>query len=118
MAMMTMLAGVLLAGSANPDAGFERINVAYQELASGQAERAIERISVARTSGDPVVLVNLAAAYSQLGRVAEARRLLHAAIASPDRYDVELADGRWMDSRNAARIALSRIERGYTVFGG
>lgn len=60
-------------------------------------------------TSDPTVLINRAAAEARRGRVEEARRLLEIAIASQDRYDVELADGRWMDSRQVARIALSRL---------
>jgi len=117
MSLMTVVAGALLASSANLDTGLERIDVAYGELATGRAEQAIQRLSAWHNTSDPSVLVNLAAAYTRLGRLAEARKVLRAAIASPDRYDVELAGGRWIDSRNAARIALSRIERGYVMFG-
>ncbi len=35
-----------------------------------------------------------------------------AALASESRYDLQLADGRWMDSRRAARLALEKASRG------
>lgn len=118
MALMVILAGVLLASSVTPNSELERVDVAYSELASGQAKDAVNRIGAGRETRDPTVLINLAAAYTRMGRVAEARQLLRAAIASPDRYDVELADGHWIDSRHAARIALSRLEREDAMFGG
>ena len=37
--------------------------------------------------------------------------MYRAAIASPDRYDLQLADGRWMDSRAAARLAAASLEK-------
>ena len=33
----------------------------------------------------------------------------HPAIASRIRYDLQLADGTWMDSRRAARLARERL---------
>lgn len=70
-------------------------------LASGKVE---ER--------DPAALINLGAAYARLGQKDRALAMFRAAIASPERYDLQLADGRWMDSRAAARLAAGALERG------
>jgi hypothetical protein len=37
--------------------------------------------------------------------------MFRAAIASSERYDLQLADGRWMSSRAAARLAAAALER-------
>lgn len=86
-------------------------NVAYTELAAGRSDaalRILEGGSLVRAS-DPAALINLAAAYSAAGYTDKAIASYRAAIASPDRYSLELADGTWMDSRLAARTALKRL---------
>ena len=47
-----------------------------------------------------------------LGRTAEAAAAYDNAIGSPIRYDLELADGRYVDSRWAARTALANLNEG------
>lgn len=88
-------------------------DVGYGELVAGRPEAAIARIEnngLAR-AGDPLALINLGTAYKMLGRKDEAQRLYRAAATSDQRYDVELADGRWVDSRHAASMAIAGIER-------
>jgi Flp pilus assembly protein TadD len=95
----------------------EFVDVAYQELASGRAEQAIARIRANPEieSDDPAALINLGTAHARLGRMDEARDFFMAAVASTNRYDLQLADGRWVDSRRAARMALSIQDRGETL---
>ena len=86
-------------------------DVAYSELASGQADAAVRKLEAneAEHSGDPATLINLGAAYAAVGRTDRAIATYRAAIASNERYDLQLADGSWMDSRRAARIALKNV---------
>ena len=86
---------------------------AYGELAQSQTEATISRIlaSDQYDSQDPATLINLGAAYAKIGQKDRALAMYRAAIMSPDRYDLQLADGRWMDSRAAARLAASALER-------
>ncbi len=87
--------------------------VGYGELIAGRPEAAIARIEsngLAR-AGDPLALINLGTAYKMVGRKDEAQRLYRAAATSDQRYDVELANGRWIDSRRAATIAIAKIGR-------
>ncbi len=95
----------------------EFVDVAYEELATGQAEQAIARIRANRQieSNDPSALINLGTAHARLGRTSEARDFYMAAIASSERHDLQLADGRWMDSRRAARLALTMQAQGETL---
>jgi predicted Zn-dependent protease len=88
-------------------------DAAYEELAAGQTENAITSLeaSLRETPGDPALLINLGTAYARAGRMNEARAAFREAIASEDRYRVELADGSWEDSRKVARLALESLDR-------
>ena len=118
MILVTALAAALLVTGAPeapiPDDRTERVDVGYRELAGNRPEAAIARIEANHSlpANDPARLINLAAAHLMLERKTEARRMLTAAIASPDRFDLQLADGSWMDSRQAARMALARLHGG------
>ena len=46
------------------------------------------------------------------GDRAAARGHYVSALASRERYDLELADGTWMDSRAAARLAIRMLAKG------
>lgn len=85
----------------------------YGELAQSQTEATISRILASDQfdSKDPATLINLGAAYAKIGQKDRALAMYRAAIASPDRYDLQLADGRWMDSRAAARLAAAPLEK-------
>ncbi|EJL20754.1 hypothetical protein [Novosphingobium sp. AP12] len=83
-------------------------DVAYHELAAGQSQAAVQKLEAggAAQSNDPAALINLGSAYARAGMADKALAAYRAAVASPDRYDLELADGSWVDSRVAARMAL------------
>src|SRR5688572_16303976 len=85
---------------------------AYEELNAGQTDEAIRRLEAAlkENHSDPALLINLGTAYTRAGRYDQARDAFRAAIASEDRYQLQLADGTWEDSRKAARIALNSLE--------
>lgn len=92
--------------------GVTVLPVAFDELRSGRTEAAITKLQADNdlSQRDPSRLINLGSAYARLGRDAEAAAMFRAAMASPIRYDVELASGDYMDSRWAARIALNQLE--------
>lgn len=121
MAFAAFIATAVLAQVVAPispaDPAAEFVDVAYEELATGQPEQAIARIRANPLieSDDPSALINLGAAHARLGRTSEAQGYYMAAIASANRYDLQLADGRWMDSRRAARLALTMQARGETL---
>lgn len=88
-------------------------DVGFNELMANRPFAAIARIengTLAR-QGDPLALINLGTAYKMVGRTAQAAQLYRTALGSDDRYDVQLADGRWIDSRRAATLALSTLGR-------
>lgn len=96
--------------SANTD----YIEVGFSELSEGQTQLAIAQIqaTLAKEPNDPSALINLGTAYARVGQIAKARTLYRAAIASSDRYDLQLASGSWIDSRRAARIATKQLGEG------
>lgn len=93
------------------------LNVAYPALSAGQNRDAIAQILADKTidASDPSRLINLGSAYARIGRADLAETMFRAAIRSDIRYDLELADGTMMDSRAAARLALSRLNRTYAA---
>lgn len=118
MGAIASLAGCLLAQAALVGVPAEplvqTVDVAYTELARGDAVGAIERIRANRdiAADDPAALINLGAAHARMGKWRKAEKAFRAAIASPERYELELADGSWMDSRRAARMAIGNLQQG------
>lgn len=115
-----ILMSAALAGSAPVEVSAPRpesVDVGYEDLRAGRAEAAIQRIQSNRlvSADDPSALINLGAAHARVGKLEEARAYYIAAIASRDRYDVQLSDGRWMDTRRAARMAIELQQRGTTL---
>ncbi|MFC0202696.1 hypothetical protein [Novosphingobium soli] len=113
MSIFALAAAVVLGTSAlsqgEPAAGGD--DVAYAELSAGQPQEAVRKLEAggAPRSDDPAVLINLGAAYARAGQADKALAAYRAAVATPVRYDLELADGTWVDSRIAARQALRNM---------
>lgn len=89
------------------------LSVAYEELSAGRNAMAVDKLTHSTLDrDDPSRLINLGTAYARLGQTAEAQTAYKAAITSDIRYDVELANGTYMDSRWAARTALANLNAG------
>ncbi len=88
--------------------------VAYAELKAGENQAALDKLTgnTKLDRRDPSRLINLGTAYARLGRTTEAAAAYDSAIGSPIRYDVELANGNYVDSRWAARTALANLQQG------
>ena len=97
-----------------PQADSEALPVAYAELKAGDNRAAVTKLTGETTldARDPSRLINLGTAYARLGRTNDAAAAYNAAIDSPVRYDLELASGRYVDSRWAARTALANLTEG------
>ena len=91
----------------------EQREVAYEELSAGEARAAVAALEALRAEnpGDPALLINLGSAYAAIGDVESAEAAYREAEASDIRYQLELADGSWVDSRRAARTALRALEQ-------
>lgn len=113
------LALLLVPASVMAQSGFDPVSldVAYPALAAGQNRDAINQLLADKSidANDPSRLINLGAAYARIGRADLAETMFRAAIKSDIRYDLELADGSMMDSRLAARLALSRLNKVYAA---
>lgn len=96
-----------------PQADSTALPVAYSELRAGENHAAVAILTGETTldARDPSRLINLGTAYARLGRTSEAAAAYDAAIASPIRYDLELANGDYVDSRWAARTALANLKQ-------
>ena len=116
-----ILAGLMFAQAAQPAITVEstpdRLEVGYRELVQQRPADAIERINANRSleSDDPAARINLGTAKARLGAKSAAVDDYRAALASRQRYDLELADGTWMDSRAAARLAIRMLDKGETL---
>ncbi len=97
-----------------PQADSTALPVAYAELRAGQNLAAVAKLTGETTldARDPSRLINLGTAYARLGRTTDAAAAYDAAMDSPIRYDLELASGRYVDSRWAARMARANLAAG------
>lgn len=92
--------------------GYPNGSIGYEALVAGDNQRAIDEIlSNNRISRhDPARLINLGQAYARTGRINEARAMFNAALEKRDQIDLVLADGRVMNSKDAASLALSKLQ--------
>ena len=95
-----------------PEQAIEQLDVGYDELASGKTDLAIARIEAQLQDNpdDPALLINLGSAWASKGEFEKAAEFYNRAARSDVRYRMELADGNWVDSRRAARLALANME--------
>lgn len=96
---------------------YEKKDASFEALADGKADAAITALkaSLSDDPEDPALLINLGTAYQLNGDAERAAEAYRAAASSRTRYQLELADGSWVDSRVAAKVALDRLERSSVV---
>lgn len=75
------------------------------------ATRVQTQPEISSQSDDPVRLINLGASYERAGKIETARQYYMAAVASRNPVEVRLANGDWVDSRQAARNALRSLDQ-------
>lgn len=113
LAFATPAAAQSIVVTGSDEEGLAPLSVAYEELKAGQNALAVDKLTHSDIDArDPSRLINLGTAYARLGKTADAQTAYKAAITSDIRYDVELANGSYMDSRWAARTALANLNRG------
>lgn len=97
---------------ATGEIGYARGSLGYDALVAGDNERAIKQIMAdARVDrNDPARLINLGQAYARTGRTVEAAQLFSAAVNSREDIDLILANGSIMNSKDAARQALAKLQ--------
>ncbi len=115
------LSGLLVTQAASAaviDEATGQTDVAYEDLAGGEARAAIPRLqaALAENPGDPALLINLGSAYAAIGDLVLAEQFYRSALSSDEHYRLELANGDWVDSRTAARRGLQILEqRGFAL---
>ena len=113
LAFATPAAAQSIVVTGSDEGGLAPLSVAYEELKAGQNALAVDKLTHSDIDArDPSRLINLGTAYARLGKTADAQTAYKAAITSDIRYDVELANGSYMDSRLAARTALANLNQG------
>lgn len=95
----------------------EQREVAYEALSHGRSAEAVVTLEARLRDdpGDPATLINLGTAYARQGDAVRATQAFEAAMTSNTQYQLELADGSWLDSRQAARRALRSLENRYPL---
>ena len=119
MIVLQTLAVMLLAQATPPamidnaDAAQGQRDAAYEELVNGDTDGAIARLEAGLIDNpqDPALLINLGSAWAARGNADRAAEYYRAAARSDVRYRLELANGEWVDSRTAARLALRALEQ-------
>lgn len=95
------------------ETAYPKVAIGYDALMAGDNERAIRDMLKGNISRhDPAFLLNLGQAYARSGRIAEARELFRKAARKRDDFDLVLADGRVINSRQAAHQALATVQVG------
>lgn len=91
-------------------------SIGYDALVAGDNERAITQITSSNrvSRHDPAKLINLGQAYARTGRTAEAAVLFETAMASREHFDLVLANGSVIGSKEAARRALASLQTRFT----
>ena len=93
----------------------EQMDVAFEQLVAGNSAEAIEDLQKSDRANDPALLINLGTAHAQAGDYKKAAKFFRASLASDMQYRLELADGSWIDSRQAARLALANLNSKTTL---
>ena len=110
-ALTVMISVPVHANEPNGEVGYQTGELGYDALMAGDNQRAVQQIlaHADENTSDPAKLLNLGRAYQRMGRHSDAIRMYQSAITSRDIFDVELADGTIMSSRDAAKIALAQF---------
>jgi hypothetical protein len=111
MSIAMFLASTLIGQAPAPS---DAVEVAYPEMIEGRAEAAIRKIEEAdaRDAAHPARLINLGIAHARLGNEDKARQLLAEAASNSERYWLETSSGKWVDAREIAQMAMTKLDRG------
>ena len=120
--MKLLLTGALVIGmmgvaaqaqpTMNGEIAYPMGSIGYEELVRGDNARAVSQILASEqvSRHDPAKLLNLGRAYVRMGRMEEASAMFVAVMRSRDSVELVLADGRVMNSKDAARKAYASLQ--------
>ena len=101
----------VLAGGPDGEIGYAKGSLGYNALVAGDNQTALAQLEAAKdvSSNDPARLINLGQAYLRIGRTGDAAKMFMAAINNNRSFDLVLADGTVINSREAAELALRKM---------
>lgn len=91
--------------------GYSKGSLGYDALMAGKNDAALAQLEAAKgvDADDPARLINLGQAYARVGRTGDAARMFIAAMENKRSFDLLLANGEVMNSRDAAESALNNL---------
>ncbi|QJB68653.1 hypothetical protein [Parasphingorhabdus halotolerans] len=100
-----------LAEAPEGEIGYAKGSLGYDALVAGDNQTALAQLEAADgvSANDPARFINLGQAYLRIGRTGDAAKMFMAAINSNRSFDLILADGTVINSREAAKLALHKI---------
>jgi hypothetical protein len=91
--------------------GYGRGSLGVAAIARGDWQAAEALIQDGQTDAeDPARLINLGKVYMETGRPGMALSAWRLALASPNHFMVETADGQWVSTKTVAERALAKHE--------
>ena len=101
----------VLAGGPDGEIGYPKGSLGYNALVAGDNQTALAQLEAADgvSANDPARLINLGQAYLRTGRTGDAARMFTAAMTNKRSFDLVLADGTVINSREAAKLALRKM---------
>ena len=115
--MIGITAGILLMGTPaiaqdSGEIGYAKGALGYDALVAGQNELALQQLEAAEKvdASDPARLINLGQVYARMGRTGDAARAFMTAMESDRNFELILADGTVINSRDAADQALQKLD--------
>lgn len=115
--MLGFTAGLLiattpaLAEAPKGEIGYAKGSLGYDALVAGDNHTALAQLEAAEgvSADDPARLINLGQAYLRTGRTGDAAKMFIAAVNNNRSFDLVLADGTVINSREAAKMALLKM---------
>ncbi|WP_417611013.1 hypothetical protein [Parasphingorhabdus sp.] len=110
-----MLIGTPAIAQDSGEIGYAKGALGYDALMAGQNEIALQQLEAAEKvdANDPARLINLGQVYARMGRTGDAARMFMAAMKSDTNFDLVLANGTVVNSRDAADQALQNLNSQY-----
>ena len=110
-----MLIGTPAIAQDSGEIGYAKGALGYDALMAGQNEIALQQLEAAEKvdANDPARLINLGQVYARIGRTGDAARMFMAAMQSDTNFDLVLANGTVVNSRDAADQALQNLNSQY-----
>ncbi|MCA1748982.1 MAG: tetratricopeptide repeat protein [Parasphingopyxis sp.] len=91
--------------------GYAEGALGFQAMVEGNYDQALVQLelSEATLADDPAHMINLGSAYAQLGRMDAAAEMYRAALECDESFDIVLAGGEVVSTREAARRGLNNL---------